>query len=207
MLDATEFSFGFNNSKKDSEPSAFIFYSPSALNHKEQIFYNDEALLIISAYNQNQADKVFNVKKVSDLCSHWRALADNYLLENLDTNSNIEKKAFYIETIVSYRRRYVVRAVVLSNNTLVKHTRNYLFILERFTPENINLIKIIRQYNLSKREQEILQLLMKGYSNKEIAYELNLSLNTIKTYMRLLMNKFNVGNRSSIIADLLKKGG
>lgn len=194
------------NNKGDSAASAFIFYSPRTSSAKEQIFYNQEAWGILSKHEPASPENKIDFMKLSSICSDWKALVDNHFLENPDLNLDSNSEAIYIGIIHSYRRRYAVKAVVLSKNISKKQERNYLFMLERFTPENINLLKIIRQYHLSKREQEILHLLMKGYSNKEIAHELNLSLNTIKTYMRLLMNKFNVGNRSSIIADLLKKG-
>ncbi len=192
--------------KDESTPSAFIFYSPPTSSAKEQIFYNQEAWGVLSIHESAYDENKIDFTKLSSICSDWKTLVDNHFLENPDLNLDSSPEAIYIGIIHSYRRRYAVKAVVLSKSTLKKQERNYLFILERFTPENNNLLKIIRDYHLSKREQDILHLLVKGYSNKEIAYELNLSLNTIKTYMRLLMNKFNVGNRSSIIADLLKKG-
>lgn len=205
MFETSQFSIEYKNSKEDSSPYAFIFYSPSKTNIKEQIFYNEEAWRVLSAHDPNQANKEFSFKELSDICSKWKNLTDSLLLENPNINPNSKKNIIYVDTISSYRRCYAVKAVILGCS-IEKNKRNYLFILERFTPENINLLKIARQYDLSRREQEILDLVIKGYSNKEIAYELNLSLNTIKTYMRNLMGKFKVSNRSSIIAVLIKKG-
>ncbi len=54
--------------------------------------------------------------------------------------------------------------------------------------------------NLSKREYEILGLLVLGYSNVEIADELFLSLSTIKTHVSNTYTKMNVKNRFQAIA-------
>lgn len=195
--------------KEESSPSAFIFYIPPTSHTKENIFYNEEAYkIILSNQTNKQAEtRTIDLSEISSLCAKWHKLIDMEYREDLESNPDAQTKPLYIGILKSHRRKYIVKAVVLTKKSSKKNERNYLFLLERIIPENLNLIKIIREYKLSNREQEILHLLIKGYSNKEIAYELNLSLNTIKTYMRLLMNKFNVNNRSSIIADLLKKGG
>lgn len=194
------------DNENDSAPSAFIFYIPPTSSANELVFYNEEAWSILSAHEPNSPDNKISLGKITSICSNWQAQIDKDFLINIDVNPDISSGAFYIDIIHSYRRRYAVKAVVLLKPCLEKQEKNYLFMLERFIPENLNLLKIIREYRLSRREQEILHLLIKGFSNKEIAYELNLSLNTIKTYMKQLMGKFNVTNRSSIIADLLKKG-
>lgn len=58
-----------------------------------------------------------------------------------------------------------------------------------------------RKLKLSSREQEILQLLKDGYSNKEISIKLFLSELTVKTHRKNIMTKMGARN----IADLLRK--
>ncbi|MBW4464469.1 MAG: DNA-binding response regulator [Pegethrix bostrychoides GSE-TBD4-15B] len=53
-------------------------------------------------------------------------------------------------------------------------------------------------FHLSHREQEVLKLLVEGHSNSEMATLLHLSVSTIKTYIRSLMNKFAVEHRIQI---------
>ncbi len=50
---------------------------------------------------------------------------------------------------------------------------------------------------LSMREQEVLALLALGYSNPEIANELFLSVDTVKTYVRRVFSKLGVNNRTN----------
>jgi DNA-binding NarL/FixJ family response regulator len=51
---------------------------------------------------------------------------------------------------------------------------------------------------LSPREQEILKLIARGLSNKEIAAYLNLSIPTVKLYTRRLCRKLGVRNRAEL---------
>ncbi len=57
----------------------------------------------------------------------------------------------------------------------------------------------LEKLNLSKREYEVLQLLVKGYSNAEIAAQLFLSVSTIKTHISNLFVKLDVKSRTQAI--------
>lgn len=47
-------------------------------------------------------------------------------------------------------------------------------------------------YNLTKREEEILNLISSGYSSRQIARELFISINTVNTHRMRIMEKCNV---------------
>lgn len=49
---------------------------------------------------------------------------------------------------------------------------------------------------LSEREQEVLALIALGMSNRQIAHELYLSVDTIKTHVRSVFGKLGVANRT-----------
>lgn len=52
---------------------------------------------------------------------------------------------------------------------------------------------------ISKRELEVLQLMSKGLSNQEIAEQLFVSLNTIKTHVSKIFEKLDVKRRTQAI--------
>ena len=58
---------------------------------------------------------------------------------------------------------------------------------------------------LAMREREILELMLKNKKRKEIAAELFLSENTVKTYTRTLYAKLGVSSRDELYALLLRK--
>ena len=59
---------------------------------------------------------------------------------------------------------------------------------------------------LSTREMEVLQLIVEGYSNPDIAAKLYLSPNTVKTYVRSLMNKLAGNDRVQAAVVALRSG-
>jgi DNA-binding NarL/FixJ family response regulator len=52
---------------------------------------------------------------------------------------------------------------------------------------------------LSIREEQIVRLLLKGKTNKEIAVAINISEKTVKHYMTILMQKLQVRNRLEVV--------
>jgi DNA-binding NarL/FixJ family response regulator len=51
---------------------------------------------------------------------------------------------------------------------------------------------------LSRRERQVLELIMKAYSNREIAQELAIEERTVKSYVASLMRKSGVDNRVAL---------
>jgi DNA-binding CsgD family transcriptional regulator/MFS family permease len=67
---------------------------------------------------------------------------------------------------------------------------------------------IVRQIKtldpLTVREQEVLQLILSGKSNREIGRDLFISENTVKTHARNIFSKYDVVSRAELISTLLK---
>ena len=59
---------------------------------------------------------------------------------------------------------------------------------------------------LSDREKEVLTLVAKGYSNKEIAEQLIISVKTVETHKGNLMEKLQMKTRPELVTYALKKG-
>lgn len=63
---------------------------------------------------------------------------------------------------------------------------------------------IAESCNLTLRELEVLRGLSMGMTSKEIAAQLEISPNTVKSYIRLIMVKIGVTTRSGIVGKLLE---
>lgn len=59
---------------------------------------------------------------------------------------------------------------------------------------------------LSSREREVLKLVADGCSNQEIADQLYLSLGTVKSYVRMILNKLSVDDRIQAAAKAVREG-
>lgn len=62
------------------------------------------------------------------------------------------------------------------------------------------------QEELTPAERKILDKIVKGQSNKEIAYNLEVSENTVKTHVKNIFDKLNVSDRTSAATLAIKRG-
>ncbi len=189
-------------------PNAFLIYRPEVKITKEVVFQNQEATRIL-AYQSASARGNESFPEILSLCSKWKELlkmkADEMASSGKDAEHGQVSTPIFLEMIKSGRRRYVVRGMVLLGQKSETEEVNYLFLLDRITPEKINIALIARQWQLSPREQDIVRLLLEDRSNKEIAHILKLSINTVKAYLKMLMRKLNASSRAGIVSCVLMK--
>lgn len=81
------------------------------------------------------------------------------------------------------------------------------------TGENVLLSQIpahlqdrLKQKDLTKRELEILTLIGRGLSNKQMAVSTKLSENTIKAHLKNIFRKLNVTARSEVASIAVRRG-
>lgn len=67
-------------------------------------------------------------------------------------------------------------------------------------------VAIGEECELSPREREVLDLLARGFANKEIADALNISFETVRTYIRRSYEKLHVRTRAEAVAKHLGHG-
>lgn len=67
-------------------------------------------------------------------------------------------------------------------------------------------VRVGADLGLSPREREILALIALGYSNTEIAGEIHLGINTVKTHIRGAYRKINATNRAEAVAWAIRHG-
>lgn len=57
---------------------------------------------------------------------------------------------------------------------------------------------------LTNRQQEVVELLMQGFSNREIADRLLIEVDTVKVHLRDIFNRLNVHRRTALVAKILE---
>ena len=65
--------------------------------------------------------------------------------------------------------------------------------------EESQVVEFCNYYNMTKRESEILRLVLKGKKNQEIADELYISVGTVKTHIYSIYKKLAVDRRSQLM--------
>jgi DNA-binding NarL/FixJ family response regulator len=66
-------------------------------------------------------------------------------------------------------------------------------------------MRIVDDKILTKREQQIIMLMLEGKNKREIADILSLSFSTIKTNVENIYKKFDVHNKVELIIYVIKK--
>ena len=62
------------------------------------------------------------------------------------------------------------------------------------------------EVELTSREAEVLQLIAEGFANKQVAFELGLSVKTVEKHRQALMNKLNIHDTASLVRHAAAKG-
>lgn len=134
--------------------------------------------------------------------------------------------SFYREYLFPQKIPYSCGIILIENETLAgvisifrsqewgDFTEKELFVLNIFKTHLTNIIMRClkrREHtadfddnNLTPREREITEMILKGYSNEEIAAELLITISTTKKHIYNVFNKYHVKNRMALIKLLVK---
>jgi DNA-binding CsgD family transcriptional regulator len=104
--------------------------------------------------------------------------------------------------ISSGRRRYRCCLIPVRFFETGPDAERIAVLIERRAEGQLALERLSRQFRLTRRERECVQLVARGLSNKEIADRLGLSTNTVKALLRLVMTKLAAPSRAAVIARL-----
>jgi DNA-binding CsgD family transcriptional regulator len=103
-------------------------------------------------------------------------------------------------SLTSGNRRYLGRIFMAGVGSEGRFKLTIAITLER---ERALLRELAARFQLTDRESEAVQHLSHGFTSKEIAQRMNISVNTVKAFFRFVMIKMGVTNRSGIIGKLV----
>lgn len=106
---------------------------------------------------------------------------------------NLPVRNFSIISVISASKRDNTLVLTI---TRIHEGRETLVMQKRFNHEKPSIF--------TEREREILHLAMKGYTGKEIAEKLFISLNTVRNHKKNMMEKTNTPNIASLIDYAIK---
>jgi DNA-binding NarL/FixJ family response regulator len=92
-------------------------------------------------------------------------------------------------------------------NVIVNYGANYVASSMDSIQNDIEPLKPDKNVeNLSDREREVLSLVGKGATNREIAEKLIISEHTVKSHLRSILNKLNLRNRQQAAVYAEREG-
>ena len=110
----------------------------------------------------------------------------------------------FVHEFLSGKRSYLCRCFPV--NTTVNQngsSPSHVLVFERRTTNSIVMSEVYDRFGVTPREQQAIQLLLQGLTSKEIASHMNISPNTVKSFIRLVMVKLGVSTRSGIVGKVL----
>ena len=64
----------------------------------------------------------------------------------------------------------------------------------------------MNRIDISRRELEVLKLILRGFRNKQIANEFSLSVKTVENHVRSMMLKMQAQNRTDLVIKAIQQG-
>ncbi len=107
-------------------------------------------------------------------------------------------------TDTSDREQFVQAIKTVHNNKIWTEVDILTKILTRLLPLKKAKLMLPEQ-KLTRREQEISRLVVKGYSNKQISSKLFISAKTVKAHLRNVYKKSGLGSRFQLTAEFYNK--
>ena len=105
---------------------------------------------------------------------------------------------------VSGRRKYVGLAIPLANWRRPPAAAAVAVVLERSGAASRGAAELSESFHLTEREREVVELLIQGLTNKEIARRMGISPNTVRAFIRMVMGKLGVSTRSGIVGIVFR---
>jgi len=99
----------------------------------------------------------------------------------------------------SGRRTYWCRSFQVHSMANGHSQASLAVLFERASARSASLAQLSERFHLTMREQEVAQFLMQGLTSKEIGMRMQISPNTVKAFLRLIMMKMGVSTRSGIV--------
>jgi DNA-binding NarL/FixJ family response regulator len=131
------------------------------------------------------------------------------ILSMYDDRTFVEKalrygiKGYLLKETASEEIIHAIHEVYMDRYYLSPKISN--FVVQGFLGKKYSY-KQYESVNLTKREREILQLIAEGFTNKEIAIQLNLALNTVHVHRNNIMQKLDIHKQADLIRYALKEG-
>jgi DNA-binding CsgD family transcriptional regulator len=129
--------------------------------------------------------------------------AVNLVLGKLPERLNLEPASSNRQTrgFLSGRRQYTCTLYSLDMSGQ-GDSRTTAILLERVHSPEVMLYEVTTRFNLTMREREAVGYLLQGLTSKQVAQKMNISTNTVKAFLRLVMTKMAVSTRTGLIGRI-----
>jgi DNA-binding CsgD family transcriptional regulator len=156
--------------------------------HFQQLFHPSFKIESHQLFKTNGAARLSNGERINVL--QQAVLLDFYA----------EDKSFFVIGVWG-------KTSGINEEVLIKRTANTDRVLKNIKTAYMTLYPERFQTNnhiLTSREREIILLLSRGYSTKQVSQQLKISFHTVETHRKKLLRKWNARNTAQLIKEVSK---
>ena len=166
-------------------------------------------LLQLSHQSPSQHWKVDLPQEIKDTADLVQFLQDHKIITVKDDET------YFSQTVEAGTAGYILKGASINELVAMIHklVREAVMIPRTLGPsllyriwEEIRTVGVPRYQQLSPREREIVRLIARGRTNKEIAKRLSLSVRTVERHRSSIMNKLGLQNRAELIVYAVQQG-
>ena len=138
---------------------------------------------------------------------HQIARAEAFLRDKIHTTLLLSRKPgmapAFVPEFRSGARRYSCGAYFLERRPGTSGS-GILLLLEREAQPFVDMKYAAALFDLTPREQETVEYLLRGLTTKEIAVRMKISPSTVNAFLRLIMVKVGANSRSAVVHKILR---
>lgn len=170
-----------------------------------------EQLSLLSVYNQWLPEDKIDNQELFQLLGKY----EQVLVGNSDGNISAELVALVWTYHTSREQSSTIYELNLGNTDMERRFKSFInrgkhleneFTFVKKSVKKVPTDDVLSELGLTKREKEVLEEVIKGLSNKEIAAALYISEHTVKNHMTKIIRKLKVSDRSGAIAKVYQLG-
>jgi DNA-binding CsgD family transcriptional regulator len=154
------------------------------------VSFNAEAIDILS-----YPDKLAN-------STHAQVLLAAKIRTNL-VSRQVHGESRLVNEFRSGRRRYFCRAFFLNSGAKDPSHPSIAILLERGPSALVAMSQVSQQFNLTQREREVMEYTLQGLTSTAIANRMNISQNTVRAFLRMIVIKTGVSSRSAVVGKII----
>ena len=118
-------------------------------------------------------------------------------------SQQVPSESHFVNEFRSGRRRYFCRAFFVDSGAEDPSHPSIAILLERGPSGLVAMSQVSRQFKLTQREREVLEYALQGLTSKAIANRMNISRNTVRAFLRMIMVKTGVSSRSAMVGKIM----
>jgi len=173
---------------------------------------DEQGILIFSSslrlvYSDQQAWKLCNLinqlvqgKAAKGIIPSKIFEASRSIADVLSASSIKEGDLPYVKLVLGNRQQQVLVQAIALPDPLDRRQSRILFILEEAGYQSKHILRMAQKlFRLTDKETLVVQHLLKGWTNKEIANEMRVSEQTIKEHIKNIMKKTATMTRTGIV--------